>query len=168
MKEERDSGIELLRIFAIFMVIGVHIFAYGGYFKAACENTGLVWSSAHFMKLFFRPAVDIFVIITGYFMVHSPFDLKKSYKRALSIYGTVYFYSLLLGIIVLANKSAFETEDTVQIIIAKMLLPLFSQEWYFLTDYILLCLFAASGYAYSGSEYLALPVKYGVDGQGYS
>lgn len=94
------------------------------------------------MRLFFRPAVDIFIIITGYFMVHSSFDLKKSYQRVLSVYGTIFFYSVVLGIIVLANRNIFETEYTVPIIVGKMILPLFSQEWYFLTDYILLCLFA--------------------------
>lgn len=142
MKKKRDSGIELLRIFAMLMVIGVHIFVYGGYFDSACEQGGIVWSSAHFMRLFFRPAVNIFVIITGYFMVHSSFDLKKSYRRVLSLYATIFFYSVVLGIIVLANRNVFETEYTVPIIVGKMLLPLFSQEWYFLTDYILLCLFA--------------------------
>lgn len=142
MKKKRDSGIELLRIFAMLMVIGVHTFVYGGYFDSACEMEGIVWSSAHFMRLFFRPAVDIFVIITGYFMVHSDFDLKKAYRRVLSLYGTVFFYSVLLGIIVLANRNIFETEYSIPVIIGKMLLPLFSQEWYFLTDYILLCLFA--------------------------
>jgi surface polysaccharide O-acyltransferase-like enzyme len=142
MKKKRDSGIELLRIFAMLMVIGVHIFVYGGYFDTAREQSGIVWSSAYFMRLFFRPAVNIFIIITGYFMVHSPFDLKKSYRRVLSVYGTILFYSVLLSIIVLANRTVFETEYTVSVIIGKMLLPLLSQEWYFLTGYILLCLFA--------------------------
>ena len=31
MEKKRDSGIEMLRILAMLMVIGVHIFAYGKY-----------------------------------------------------------------------------------------------------------------------------------------
>lgn len=94
MKKERDSGIELLRIFAMLMVIGVHAFLYGDYFEEACEYKGAIYKSAHFMKLFFRPAVDTYVIISGYFMVHTAFNLKKSYKRLLSMYGRYIFIPL--------------------------------------------------------------------------
>lgn len=98
MKKKRDSGIELLRIFAMLMVIGVHIFVYGGYFDTAREQSGIVWSSAYFMRLFFRPAVNIFIIITGYFMVHSPFDLKsltEGYYRYMGQYCSILSYLAL-------------------------------------------------------------------------
>ena len=42
MKKERDSGIELLRIFAILMVIGVHTFLYGSYYDCALDEGGMV------------------------------------------------------------------------------------------------------------------------------
>lgn len=142
MEKKRDSGIELLRIFAMLMVIGVHIFLYGNYFDRACEYGGIVASSARYMKLFFRPAVNIFVIITGYFMVHVSFDLRKSYRRLLPIYGSIYFYSLAIGIIVLVARSHFEVDLPDYLIVWKMLFPLASQQWYFLTDYFLMCLLA--------------------------
>ena len=81
LKKERDSGIELLRIFAILMVIGVHAFSYGGFFSAAQQIGGHVASTALLMKLATRPAVNIFVMITGFFMVHVPFDPKKNLRR---------------------------------------------------------------------------------------
>lgn len=142
MEKKRDSGIELLRILAIFMVIGVHIFLYGKYFDRACEYKGIVASSAHFLKLFFRPAVNLFVIITGYFMVHSSFDLKKSYRRLLPIYGVIFFYSIMGGIFALAVSPASKNNLPDSVIAWKMLFPLTSQQWYFLTDYFLMCLFA--------------------------
>lgn len=142
MKKERDSGIELLRIFAMLMVIGVHAFLYGDYFEEACEYEGAIYRSAHFLKLFFRPAVDTYVIITGYFMVHTAFNLKKSYKRLLSMYGVIYFYSIVLGIIFFAARANFDSKFSDFSIFWKMFFPLTSQNWYFLTDYILLCLFA--------------------------
>lgn len=142
MKKKRDSGIELLRIFAMFMVIGVHAFLYGDYFDQACEYGGMVKYSAYILKLFFRPAVNIFVMITGYFMVHSSFNLKKSYRRLFSMYGTVYFYSIALGIVFFVMNPLFETDYTDIMVAWKMFFPLTAQSWYFLTDYILLCLFA--------------------------
>lgn len=142
MEKKRDSGIELLRIFAMLMVIGVHIFLYGKYFDRAIEYQGIVASSAYFLKLFFRPAVNIFVIITGYFMVHATFDLKKSYRRLLSIYGVIFFYSILSGIFALVISPSSKNDMPDYVIIWKMLFPLTSQQWYFLTDYFLMCLFA--------------------------
>lgn len=142
MKQNRDSGIELLRIIAMLMVIGVHIFLYGGYFERACEYGGIIELSARFLKLFFRPAVNIFVIITGYFMARSAFNLKKSYKRLLSLYGTVYFYSIMMGMIFFTGKPYFETSHSDLFVLLRMFFPITSQEWYFLTDYFLLCLFS--------------------------
>lgn len=142
MEKKRDSGIELLRIFAMLMVIGVHTFLYGDYFDHACEYGGLVESSAYFLKLFFRPAVNVFVIITGYFMARSTFDLKRSYKRLLSMYGTIYFYSIVLGILFFVARPYFKTNHADSATLWKMFFPLAAQNWYYLTDYILLCLFA--------------------------
>ncbi len=146
MKKERDSGIELLRIFAIFMVIGVHIFLYGNYYKAALGVGGYVAETAKYFRLFFRPAVDIFVIITGYFMARSAFDLKKSYKRLLPLYLTIYFYSVVLSLFSLWLGPDFcrqedEAKGALEIVL-EMLFPVFSQQWYFVTDYIFMCLFA--------------------------
>jgi Uncharacterized protein conserved in bacteria len=142
MEKKRDSGIELLRILAMLMVIGVHIFLYGKYFDRAIEYKGIVASSAHFLKLFFRPAVNIFVIITGYFMVHASFDLKKSYRRLLSIYLAIFFYSVVIGMFVLTLSPSYKNNMSDFVIVWKMLFPLTSQQWYFLTDYFLMCLFA--------------------------
>lgn len=142
MEKKRDSGIEMLRILAMLMVIGVHIFAYGKYFDRACEYKGIVADSAYFLKLFFRPAVNIFVIITGYFMVHASFNLKKSYGRLLSIYGVIFFYSVITGIIALTISPSSKNDLSDSVIIWKSLFPVSSQQWYFLTDYFFMCLFA--------------------------
>ena len=144
MKKERDSGIELLRIFAILMVIGVHTFLYGSYYDCALDEGGMVAESAKYFRLYFRPAVNIFVIITGYFMARSAFDLKKSYKRVFSTYLVIYFYSIVLSLLTLRLGPAYYTIDgevtSVWEIVLSMFFPMFSQQWYFLTDYILMCL----------------------------
>lgn len=146
MAGKRDSGIELLRIIAILMVIGVHAFLYGNYFEAAKEQGGLVSVSAWLLRLAFRPAVNIFVIITGYFMVRTRFNLRRAYKRVFSMYMVVYFYSVVLSLITLLAGAEYYTVNGVQtpvhVIIIKMLLPVLSQNWYYISDYILLCLFA--------------------------
>lgn len=145
MEKQRDSGIELLRIIAIFMVIGVHLWGYGGFYESVSSDGIITKFFADILKIFFRSAVNIFIIISGYFMVSSRFDLKKSYKRVLRTYIVIYFYSVTLSIFTLCMGSNFYTVNSVTApvwkIVLKMLFPVSSQIWYYLTDYILLCLF---------------------------
>ena len=144
MKQQRDSGIELLRIFAMLLVIGVHAFSYGGFFAAATKIGGHVASSALLMKLATRPAVNIFVIITGYFMIHVPFDPKKNLRRVGKTYQRILFYSIVLTAIFLLLGPSFWVDrgkvHTLARVILKGLFPASSQTWYFLTNYLLLCL----------------------------
>jgi len=144
LKKERDSGIELLRIFAMLLVIGVHAFSYGGFYAAARGVGGHVASAALLMKLATRPAVNIFVMITGFFMIHVPFDLKKNLRRTGRTYQKMLFYDVALTAVFLCLGPSFwvDHEETLSLwrVIAKGLLPVTSQTWYFLTDYLLLCL----------------------------
>lgn len=144
MKKERDSGIELLRILAILLVIGVHAFSYGEFNDLADEIGGHVASTALLMKLAVRPAVNIFVIITGYFMIHAPFDLNKNMRRVGKTYQKMLLYSIVLTLIFLPLGPSFwvtrgKSYELWQVIL-KGLFPVTSQTWYFLTDYLLLCL----------------------------
>ena len=144
MKKQRDSGIELLRIFAMLLVIGVHAFSYGGFYGAARDAGGHVASAALLMKLATRAAVNIFVIITGFFMVRVPFDPKKNLRRVGSVYQKMLFYSVVLTVIFLFLGPSYWVDrgnvfNLTQVIL-KGLMPVSSQTWYFLTDYLLLCL----------------------------
>ena len=91
-KRERDSGMELLRIFAMLLVICVHMFSYGGFYTAAKAVGGHVHSTALLMKLASRAAVDIFILITGYFMSQQSFNLQKSLHRSFDVYKKMLFY----------------------------------------------------------------------------
>ena len=146
MKKERDSGIELLRIFAMFLVIGVHALNYGDFFDMARDAGGSSGSSALLIKIAARSAVNIFVVISGYFMIHSAFNLKKSYRRAWDTYIKIFFYSVVLSVIFIALGSEYciygKSVMPVGKIILRGLFPISCQQWYFLTDYFLLCLLA--------------------------
>ena len=103
MKKERDSGIEVLRILSMLLVIGVHALYYGHYFDMAKSVGGSVFSSTLLIKFATRSAVNIFVMISGFFMIHSKFNMKKTYKRAADTYIKILFYSVVLTIIFLKN-----------------------------------------------------------------
>ena len=146
MKQSRDSGMELLRLGAMALVIVVHAFSYGNFFTAAVAVGGHVRSTAILLKLVSRSAVDLFVLISGYFMVRAPFDLKKQYKRAGSTYLTILFYSVVLSAISLCLGGEYLLYDgevmATSKVILRALFPVSTQQWYFLTNYLLLCLLA--------------------------
>ena len=98
-KTKRQSGIELLRIIAMIQIIFLHAYQYGllhDASKAAGDIDGIlvtfVWSLC-------RTPVDVFIMISGYFMITSQFDIKKTIRRGGKIYGAMIFYSIILSII---------------------------------------------------------------------
>ncbi len=144
--KKRDSGVEVLRIIAILMVIGLHAFNFGNYYEQAEAVGGFVRITSIGIRVLLIPAVDIFVLITGYFMVKMRFDIKKAYKRVLKTYLVILFYSIVLTTLALLLGPKFYTidgnRDSILIIILRMIFPVTAQTWYFLSHYILLCLLA--------------------------
>ncbi len=146
--KKRDSGIELLRAITMLMVILIHAFLYGNFYSESVAAGG---ANAEFMtiiKLSLRPAVNIFLLITGYFMVKSEFNLKKSYSRVFNTYSRVWFYSVILTVIFLILGPEYcipvmsSTPMPVHKIILRGIFPVTSQMWYYLGNYIILCLLA--------------------------
>ena len=76
MKKERKSNIELLRIVAMLCIISFHYVYKSGYvFENLSVNSFIVkvfWFFGEF-------GVNLFILITGYFMVNGRFSLKKLY-----------------------------------------------------------------------------------------
>ena len=62
----RHSNIELLKIMLFLMVITIHV---SGHYLTHSTVTGtLNWQISHFIDAISRPAVNCFVLITGYFL----------------------------------------------------------------------------------------------------
>lgn len=74
MKKERSSNIELLRIFAILLIIAFHYAFKGGFwFETVTVNKMIINVATMFGEL----GVNLFVLITGYFMINGTFRWKK-------------------------------------------------------------------------------------------
>lgn len=144
LTKERDSGIELLRIFAALCVIAVHALSHGGVMHQAVAVGGKVHTAALLIYFSVRVAVNAFVIISGYFMVTGAFDLKKTFKRAGSVYTRLLFYSLAITAVFLLLGPDYWLVDGVVLPPKRAAImaffPVSSQALYFLTDYLLLCI----------------------------
>ena len=131
IKQKRDIGFELLRITAMFMVTVLHALGHGGVLEQ--------YTFASFGYIFFWSvetlcyvAVNLFVLITGYFMVTS--EVKPS--RILKLMIQVEFYSLLC--LALA-KFVFHRGITLEELI-RSIFPITGGEYWFASAYVILIL----------------------------
>lgn len=135
-KKIRQSGIELLRIIAIFQIIFLHVCDYGKMHSASLSAGDLDGFLVEFVWSFCRAPVDIFIMITGYFMITSQFDIKKTTKRAGTTYGAMIFYSVAISL----AYFILNPDKVSAVSIAKTIFPLTSKTWYFLSNYIIILL----------------------------
>jgi len=111
-KSVRQSGIELLRIILILMILVVHYFhgEKGGLFNNVDKNSFNYYIS-HIIESFCIIAVNVFILITGYFSV------KKNYvkvSKAINLYAIAIFYGfvfLIFSVIRTDNSLIMNMKD---------------------------------------------------------
>ena len=86
-KTQRQSGIELLRIIVMIQIIFLHAYQYGLLHNASKAAGDIDGTLVTFIWSFCRAPVDVFIMISGYFMITSQFDIKKTIRRSGKIYG---------------------------------------------------------------------------------
>lgn len=84
----RESNFELLRIVCMFMIVWNHFFTHGPW-----QDAGINSYLAHIFS-FGKAGVDIFVMISGWFLVNSKFKSKS----ALKVLGQGLLYGTIFGI----------------------------------------------------------------------
>jgi len=132
-KKIRSSGVELLRIIAMLQIVFLHVYAYSGYETISKQLPAMHEDIARLIWGFCRMPVNIFIMISGYFMVNSVLNIKHNYKRISKLYPTVIFYSLVIAIIFwISNPALFHTLKS-----AQAFLPVLSRSWYFISLYII-------------------------------
>lgn len=134
-KQPRNSAVELLRILCILMVIAGHYYAHGIAYAMApfsAENYSLRILLLQMITFGADIANDVFIIITGYYMIHS--TVKG--KRIWSLIGEMFFYSWIIAL--LFFKTGLEPFTTEGLLDA--LFPIWSGQSWFVICYIVLCL----------------------------
>ena len=121
----RKSNIEALRIVCMLMIVGGHILIS----QESMVQTGtLDFYIGNIYRSFAICAVDVFVLITGYF------GILFNVKKILSISFEVTFYSILIFIIALA--AGIHTINIKKDVL--LLFPVITQRYWFITIYVLL------------------------------
>lgn len=132
MKKGRQANFELLRILAMVMIVGLHYLVKGGAITTPLDGLTSTGYVAWFLEAFFLVAVNIYVILSGYFGL----DMKYSWKRPLRIWGQVWFYSVVIG--VLCMMTGLQQFDIYQVFM--YLFPAVTEHYWFATAFLLLCI----------------------------
>lgn len=125
-KKSRNSNIELLRILCMITIIIHHSFVHSG-IAISMVNTNVAILSV--LQSLGKVANNIFILITGYYMVNK--EIKK--QTIIKIICEILFYSYTILFIYII----FCPEKEINFIIKSILPITFNSEW-FATSYILL------------------------------
>ena len=130
----RNSAIELCRIIVMFMIVASHFSAHSGFtFDKGVIDLSVLWY--YVLDLGGQFGVDVFILISGYFLVQNT-NLSVSVKKCLKLWGQVFFYST--SIFVIGITTGICKYSHTQLINA--LLPIISKAWWFATTYFVLFL----------------------------
>lgn len=131
--KKREANFELLRIVAMCMIIGLHYLDKGGVLGNFTEKSGIQGLLPWLFEALFFPAVNVYVLISGYFLVEKEIKPKKLF----SLWGQVLFYSLALGILAYATGIADWRELDIYRG-ASYLFPVVTEHYWFVMAYVLL------------------------------
>ena len=127
---KRSSSIELLRIISMLFVVSSHYFVHGQLDRSIMDMgiNRIIFDLSDIGNL----GVDIFILISGYFMINKGYNLNKFFK----LISHVAFYSISVYIILLLiNEQQFNLKSFLFVCFP----TIFVQYWFF-TAYIVLYL----------------------------
>ena len=128
---------EVLRIVAMLMIIMLHYLDKGGVLGEFTLKMGFNQNLAWLIEAFCMGSVNIYVLISGYFLCKSEFKVKK----VAFLWAQILFYSWIITIIfAIVTHGAFNFENGIYDIIP-LIMPVTGGHYWFATVYILLYVF---------------------------
>ncbi len=125
LKKERNANIEFLRILAMIMVIILHNLAGSG---ALYEQSGLKYHFYWWMEALSICAVDVFVLISAYFLINTSFNLRNVFR--IIIITWIYSVSLSLLSVILSGNTIRTTS------FFKIFFPILTKKYWFVNAYL--------------------------------
>ena len=136
--KKRKANFEILRVIAIIMVLILHYLSQTGNLLEVGVSPSSRQITGQFIESFCIVAVNVWVLISGYFLSKSAFKLT----RILQLLAQVYFYTILVTIVMqIAGTASVEETDRIYKT-TQYLFPISSEHYSFATAYILLYVIA--------------------------
>ena len=135
-KTDRQSNFELLRIFAMFLIVLHHCNCHG-VFSYLQSNPSITYMSNELISFFLssggKIGVSLFVMVTGYFSCTKDFKIKK--------WLDVYLQTLFFSVLILMSWF-FISPEQAQNTIQYAVIPFVHNSYWFITAWLLLYLFS--------------------------
>lgn len=132
-KTKRLANIELLRIIAMLMVVMLHYLGKGGLLPAMSFNMDANGYVAWILESLSIVAVNVYVLISGYFLVESTFKPGKIVNLILQ----VLFYTILITVLAV-SFGLISKADLGFYNLVLQILPFQMEQYWFMTAYLVL------------------------------
>ncbi len=129
LKKPRNTGIDLLRIVAMFFVVVLHCLGRGGVLNAAQPDSA-AYRGAWLMEICAYGAVDIFALISGY-VAFTGKEKRTCYANYIQLWIQVLFYGILVTVLFqITGKAPVTRHDY-----GMVLLPVTNGLYWYFTAY---------------------------------
>ena len=136
-QKKRQANFELLRIVAMLMVITLHYLQKGNVLNKLSVDDSLLNHVIWLVEAFCIVAVNVYVLISGYFLI----DAKWNPWKVLKLIMEVLFYSILVPVVMMIVGiipfSSWNVYDWMNVI-----LPIETEHYWFATAYVVMYLLA--------------------------
>lgn len=180
-RKKRMVNMEALRLVAMMMVVSLHYLGKG---EILGELTGALSAkdyAAWLLESFSIAAVNVYVLISGYFLT----EIKFRIKRVITLELQVLFYTCLIPVILILTGVLSPRELTLYDI-WQSIFPINMKQYWFMSAYVLMFLFSpvlnAAAHAMKKGQMQAvialllciesvsktvIPARLALDGEGY-
>lgn len=129
--KKRNTGINLFKLFSMFMIALLHVLGMGGITGAAAGTSS--YYPVYLMQNAAFCAVNCYALVSGYLMFGK--EIKPS--RITELWFEVFFYSVGLSAIMISIYREFFSAQN----IVYALTPIISKQYWYMTAYFLMYLF---------------------------
>lgn len=130
MAKSRNLNLEILRIISMFMVVVLHFLLHGKVLETLSLELSITNFFIFLLETLSIAAVNIFVLISSYFLIDKSFKIS----RIIKIYAKMYIISAIIGMIfLLTNQIPFNLKN-----ILAIFFPFLTQKYWFVNAYIML------------------------------
>lgn len=127
-KKPREANLDLLRIVSMLLIVFLHSIDHSGVLENAENCSTGMYFYVRFMYALCQVCVNIYVMLSGYFMVNSKFRLHK----LVTLWMEATFYSFMLKLVfMLSGVDSFSV-----ISLAGCFFPILTGRYWFLTIYV--------------------------------
>ena len=128
--KKRNYNLDILRIISMIMIISLHYCTFGCNVRDI-ESLGYYTPALWLIYAFCYVAVNVYVLISGYFLCESKFKWKKLLKLAIE----VWFYSLIIGaIFFFTGIQRFNDLKTA----LNVFFPILTRSYWFISIYLIM------------------------------